>query len=120
MAYDTTFPHLCQALANKRVLVGVQFDVVVDRLVDEIATRTVLRGSQRIKGVDLLGVGAKADGFLGSSHNTWIISCIILYYKGSSHWKDWMAQTPTHSQKARMCGAPGAVRRWPPPSPVAR
>jgi hypothetical protein len=44
MAYDTAFPHLFQPLANQRILVGVQFNVVGDCLVDEIAARTVLCG----------------------------------------------------------------------------
>ena len=65
MAYDAALPHLFQALANQRILVGVQFDVVADRLIDEIAARTVLRGGQRIKRVDLFGNGTEA----------------ILYYK---------------------------------------
>ena len=81
MAYDAAFPHLFNPLANQRVLVGVQIDVVGDRLVDEIAARTVLRGGQRIKRVDLFGTGAEADGFLGVAHNARTIACIIVYYK---------------------------------------
>jgi len=81
MAYDAAFPHLFNPLAKQRVLVGVQIDVVGDRLVDEIAARTVLRGGQRVKRVDLFGTGAEADGFLGVAHNARTIACIIVYYK---------------------------------------
>ena len=81
MAYDAAFPHLFNTLVNQRVLVGVQIDVVGDRLVDEIAARTVLRGGQRIKRVDLFGNGAEADGFLGVALNARTITCIIVYYK---------------------------------------
>jgi len=49
MADDATFSHLFQPLANQRVLVGVQFDGVGNRLVDEITARPVLRGSKGIK-----------------------------------------------------------------------
>jgi len=59
----------------------VQLDVVGDRLVDEIAARTVLRGGQRIKRVDLCGLGAEADSFLDVAHNARTITCIIVYYK---------------------------------------
>ena len=65
---ERTIPlHLFNPLANQRVLVGVQIDVVGDRLVDEIAARTVLRGGQCIKRVDLFDTGAEADGFLENS-----------------------------------------------------
>src|SRR5271156_1862986 len=80
MAYDAALPHLFQTVPNQRVLVGVKLDVVGDRLVDEIAAGPVLCGGQRIKGVDLFGDGAEADGFLGDAHNTIIITCIISYY----------------------------------------
>src|SRR5208283_2157125 len=88
MAYDATFPHFCQPFADQRVLVGVQLDVVGDRLVDRIAARTVLRGGQGIEGFDLFGQGAEADGFLGGTHNAKTIACIIVYYKtlSSSFW----------------------------------
>lgn len=81
MAHKAAFPHLFKALLNQRVLVGVQFDVVGDRLVDEVAARTVFRGSQRVQRVDFFGVGAKADGLFGGAHNAETIACIILYYK---------------------------------------
>src|ERR1019366_2494037 len=83
MAYDAAFPHLFQPLANQRVLVGVELDIVGDRLVDEIAARTVLRGGQRIESVDLLGDGTETDGFL-CAHNAKTITCIIMYYKTGS------------------------------------
>src|SRR5271157_4682518 len=83
MAYDTAFPHLFQPLANQRVLVGVQFDIVSDRLVDEIAARTFLRRGQRIKGVDFFSDGAETDGFFIAAHNTEIITHIILYHRAS-------------------------------------
>src|SRR5258707_6244635 len=62
MADDATFSHLFQPLANQRVLVGVQFDVVGNRLVDGITARPVLRGGKGIKRVNLFGIGAEADG----------------------------------------------------------
>src|SRR5664279_167712 len=80
MAHNAAFSHFFLPFADQRVLVGVQFDVVADCLVDQIAARTVLRGSQRIKRLNLFRIGTEADGFLGS-HNTVTISCIILYYK---------------------------------------
>ena len=61
MADDATFSHLLQSLANQRVLVGGQFDVVGNRLVDEITARPVLRGGTGIKRVNLFGIGAEAD-----------------------------------------------------------
>ena len=54
MAYDTAIPHLFQLLANQRVLVGVQYHIAGDRLIDEIAARTVLRSGRRIKCIDLI------------------------------------------------------------------
>ena len=65
MAHHAALPHLFLPLADQRVLVGVQFNVVADCLVDQIAARTLLRGSQRIKRLDLFGIGTEADGFLG-------------------------------------------------------
>src|ERR1700730_17351688 len=81
MADDATFSHLFQPLATQRVLVGVQFDVVGNRLVDEITARPVLRGGKGTKRVNLFGIGAEADGFLSGAHNTEKISSIIMYYK---------------------------------------
>src|SRR5450631_2977609 len=83
MAHHTAFPHLFLSLADQCVLVSVQFDVVANCLVDQIAARTVLRGSQRIKRLDLFGNGTEADGFLGA-RNTVTVPCIILYYKALS------------------------------------
>jgi hypothetical protein len=80
MAHDAAFPHLFQSLANQRVLVGVQLDVIGDRLVDEIAAWTFLRGGQRIKCVNLLSDGTETDGFLIAAHNTGTIPHIMLYY----------------------------------------
>ena len=77
MTDHAPFPHLFETVLDQRVLVGVQIDVVGDRLVDEIAAGTGLRGGQRIKRVNLFGDGAEADGFLGSAHNPGIIACII-------------------------------------------
>jgi len=94
MAHDTAFPHLFQALANQRVLVGVQFDVVGDRLVDEIAARTVLRGGQRIKRVDLSSDGTETDGFLVAAHNARTITDIIMYYKTSFQDSAWRRTVP--------------------------
>ena len=99
MPYDAAFPHLFNPLANQRVLVGVQIDVVGDRLVDEIAARTVLRGGQCIKRVDLFDTGAEADGFLGVAHNTRTIACIIVYYK-RKHGPDFDCETWLHKARA--------------------
>src|SRR5207245_2379585 len=74
------FSLLFQPLANQCVLIGVQFDVVGDRLVNEIAARTVLRGGQRIKSVDLFSDRTETDGFLIASHNARTITHIFLYY----------------------------------------
>jgi hypothetical protein len=79
MADDATFSHFFQPLANQRVLVGVQFDVVGNRLVDEITARPVLRGGKGIKRVNLFGIGPEADGFLSGARNTGKISYIIMY-----------------------------------------
>ena len=79
MADDASFSHFFQPLANQRVLVGVQFDVVGNRLVDEITARPVLRGGKGIKRVNLFGIGAEADGFLSGARNTGKISYIIKY-----------------------------------------
>src|SRR5271165_4104384 len=83
MTHDAPFLHFFQSLANQCVLVGVQLDVVGDRLVDEIAARTLLRGGQRIKRLDLLHYGTEADGFLLAPHNARTITHIILYYNVS-------------------------------------
>jgi hypothetical protein len=79
MADDATFSHFFQPLANQRVLVAVQFDVVGNRLVDEITARSVLRGGKGIKRVNLFGIGPEADGFLSGARNTGKISYIIMY-----------------------------------------
>ena len=84
MAYDAAFPHLFQPLSNQRILVGVQLDVIHDRLVDEIAVRPFLRGGQRIKRCNLFGDGAETDGFLLAAHNARTITHIILYYNSVS------------------------------------
>jgi len=65
MAYNAASAHLFKPLAHQSVLVGVQLDVVVDRLVDEITARTFLRGGQGVEPIDLFGDRAEADGFLG-------------------------------------------------------
>src|SRR5450631_4887667 len=95
MAHHTAFPHLFLSLADQCVLVSVQFDVVANCLVDQIAARTVLRGSQRIKRLDLFGNGTEADGFLGS-HNTVTVPCIILYYKALSQGSITFLQRAAH------------------------
>jgi len=97
MAYDAAFPHLFQPHANQRVLVGVQFDVVADRLVDEIAARTVLRGGQRIKRVDLFSDGTETNGFLVAALNARTIIYIIAYYKTSIQDPVGRAGLPTQS-----------------------
>src|SRR4026208_2484211 len=83
MAYHAPFPHLFQALANQCVLVGVQLDVIRDRLVDEIAARPFLRGGQRIKRFNLFGDGTETDGSLVTAHNTKTITGIIPYYNSA-------------------------------------
>jgi len=80
MADDAAFPHFCNALADQRVLICVQLDVVGNRFVNKIAARTILRSSQRIECIDLFGHGAEADSFLGRAHNAKTITCIISYY----------------------------------------
>ena len=70
MTYESTLAHLFQSLTHKRVLVGMQFEIIADGLVDEVAARTALRGGQGIKGIDLVGIGTKADGFLRAAHNS--------------------------------------------------
>src|SRR5580698_10805904 len=81
MAHDASFPHLFQSFPNQRVLVGMQLDVIGDRLVDEIAARTFLCGGQRIKRFNLFGVGTETDGFVIATHNARTITHIIVYYK---------------------------------------
>src|SRR6267143_2918264 len=83
MVHDAAFPHLFQSLANQRVLVGVQLDVIGDRLVDEIAAWTFLRGGQRVKRFNLFSDGTETDGFLVAAHNATTITNIILYYNSS-------------------------------------
>jgi len=83
MAYDAAFPHLLQPLSNQRVLIGVQLDVIRDRLVDEIAAGPFLRGGQRIKGFNLFGDGTETDSFLVAAHNARTITHIIPYYNSS-------------------------------------
>lgn len=91
MAYDAAFPHLLQPLSNQRVLVGVQLDVIRDRLVDEIAAGPFLRGGQRIKGFNLFGDGTETDSFLIAAHNAIIITHIILYYNSPArHFTGWV------------------------------
>src|ERR1700692_4797074 len=63
MTYDAALPHLFQALAHQLVLVGLQFEVVGDGLVNQVAARTVLRGRQRIERCDLIGGGPERWGF---------------------------------------------------------
>ena len=70
MTYDAAFPHLFETLLNQGILIGVKLDIVGDRLVDEVAARTVLCGRERIKRLNLFGGSAEADGFLGGTHNT--------------------------------------------------
>jgi hypothetical protein len=66
---------------NQRVLVGMQLDVIGDRLVDEIPARTFLRGGQRIKRFNLFSDGTETDGFVIAAHNARTITHIILYYR---------------------------------------
>jgi hypothetical protein len=80
MAHDADFPHLFQSLADQRVLVGMQLDVIGDRLVAEIAAWAFLRGGQRIKRFNLLSDGTETDGFLVAAHNARTITHTILYY----------------------------------------
>src|SRR5207302_5911455 len=80
MAQDPAFSLLFQPFANQRVLIGVQFDVVGDRLVNEITARTVLRGGQRIKSVDLFSDGTETDGLFIVSHNARRITQITPHY----------------------------------------
>jgi hypothetical protein len=84
MAHDAAFPHLFQSLADQRVLVGMQLEVIGDRLVDEIAAWTFLRGGQRIKRFNLFSDGTETDGFLVAAHNTRTITHIILSYNSST------------------------------------
>jgi len=87
MSHDTSLAHLVESLANQCVLVRVQLDVIVDRLVDEIASRPILSSGQRIQGIDFIGSRAKAHGFLGATHNLLIIPSNSLYYKRT--WKSY-------------------------------
>src|ERR1700722_16252259 len=84
MTNDAAFPHLFQSLANQFVLIGVQLDVIGDRLIDEIAAWTFLRGGQRIKCFNFFSDGTETDGFLIASHNARTIARIILYYNVSA------------------------------------
>lgn len=80
MAHHAAFPHLFQPLADQGILVSLQFDIVGDSLVDEMAAWTVLHGGQRIKRVNLFGDGTEADSFLAAAHNAGNIANIIPYY----------------------------------------
>ena len=84
MAHDAAFPHLFQSLANQLVLIGMQLDVIGDRLIDEIAAWTFLRGGQRIKCFNLFSDGTETDGFFIAAHNARTITRIILYYNVSA------------------------------------
>ena len=42
MVHNAPFAHVLNPFAQQRILISMQLDVVVDRLVDEIATRPVL------------------------------------------------------------------------------
>ena len=46
MADNAAAPHLFKSLADERVLIGVQLDVIGDGLIDQIAAGTVLRGGK--------------------------------------------------------------------------
>jgi len=56
----------------------MQLDVVADRLIDEIAAGSVLRGGKRIERVNLFGVSTEADGFFRVGHNAITIPRIIM------------------------------------------
>jgi len=61
----------------------MELDVVADGLVDQIASRTVLRRCQFVQFVDLGRIRAEADSLLRVAHNTGMVTCIILYYNAS-------------------------------------
>ena len=70
VADDEALSQVLKSLAHKRILVGVQFDVVRDGFIDEIAARAIVRHGERIERFNLGGVGTEADGLFCGTHNT--------------------------------------------------
>src|SRR5882762_7078183 len=112
MAHDAAFPHLFQSLLNQRVLVGVQFDVIGDRLVDEIAARAFLLGGQRIKRFNLFSDGTETDGSLLAAHNARTITHITLYYSSidtSLGGRDWQNKASVDRMFPKRVFRPGGL-----------
>jgi SMP-30/Gluconolactonase/LRE-like region len=74
-----TLYNVFQALANQCVLVGVEFDIVGDRLVDEIAARTVFRGARTpIRNLHLTGQDVTSLGVVGVLYRGVISASVAL------------------------------------------
>jgi len=68
MAYESSRSHIFDAAANKCVLISVQFDIIRNGLIDELAARAVLHLGKRIERFELSTIRTKPNDLPHAFH----------------------------------------------------